>query len=108
MDAVGAVFRLVADDIDAARMPDTTKPQKNAGSIILESTMKMDSAADCVSSSAGRMERPIMPMATAQNIEMMTHTMAIRRDVLTSSSLRMPKKRTKQFVRHILIPKITN
>ena len=83
-----------ADDIEAARMPDTTKPQKNDGNMICESTMKMLSAADWVRSSAGRMARPIRPIITALNMEMMTHTMAMRRDVFTSSSLRMPMKRT--------------
>ena len=56
--------------------------------------MKIDSAADWVSSAVGMMERPIMPIMTAANIEMTTHTMAIRRLVFTSSSLRMPMKRT--------------
>ena len=34
-------------------MPLTTMPHKNAGSIMRESTMKMLSAVDCVSSSVG-------------------------------------------------------
>ena len=83
-----------ADDMDAARMPETTKPQKKAGSIIWASTMKMLSAADWVSSPPGRMARPIKPIMTAQKSDITTQTMAMIRLCLTSESERMPMKRT--------------
>lgn len=83
-----------AEDIEAARMPETTMPQRKDGSIMRESTMKMLSAADCVSSSVGMRKRPMMPMPMAQKMETTIQTMAMIRDCFTSCSLLMPMKRT--------------
>ena len=77
----------------AAKMPETTRPQKKLGSSIFDSTMNTDSAADWVRNSVGMTARPIRPMHTAEDRETTSQIMAMMRDFLISSEWRMDMKR---------------
>ena len=89
-----AILAANADDMAAAKMPETTRPHMKEGSIICASTMKIFSAAEFVRNSVGSTARPIRPIATAQNSEITTQTTAITRDFLISSEFLTDMKRT--------------
>ena len=80
--------------IEAAKMPETTTPHMKLGSRVCASTMKMVSASVEVSSSVGIIARPTKPMHTAQPSEITHQEVAMIRDLRTSSTLRMGRKRT--------------
>ena len=80
--------------MDAAKMPDTTMPHIKLGSNACETTMKMFSAADWVANWVGIMARPTRPMHTPQASETTHQVVAMMRDFLISSELRMDRKRT--------------
>ena len=77
----------------AARIPAMTKPARIAGSEPVASLIKTFSAADLVSSSVGRTCLPTMPMKTATASEIVTQTIAMRRERVSSFSLRIAMKR---------------
>ena len=85
------------EDIDAAKMPDTTKPHINDGKIMFESTIKMLSALAWVKNCVGMTARPIRPIETALNNEITTHTVAIRRDLRSSLECVALMKRIKTW-----------
>ena len=56
--------------------------------------MKMFSAAACVANCVGIMARPTRPMHTPHASEITHHVVAMMRDFLISSELRMDRNRT--------------
>ena len=80
--AEAAINRYESEElIVAARIPAMTTPARIAGSKDSESTIKTFSAELAVFSvaSTGKSARPMRPIDTAANSEMMTHTVAMRR-----------------------------
>ena len=80
--------------MDAAKMPDTTMPHMKLGSSACETTMKMFSAADCVTNCVGIIARPTKPMHTPHASDTTHHVVAMIRDFLISSELRIDRNRT--------------
>ena len=80
--------------MDAAKMPDTTIPHMKLGSSACETTMKIFSAADCVTNCVGIIARPTKPMHTPHASDTTHHVVAMIRDFLISSELRIDRNRT--------------
>ena len=78
----------------AARMPAITNPASTGGSRLVESRMNTFSASEAVVSAAGNSVRPTRPMNTATAREMSTHTVAMRREAVSSLSCRMAMNRS--------------
>ena len=57
-------------------MPDTTMPHMKLGSSACETTMKMFSAADCVTNCVGIIARPTKPMHTPHASDTTHHVVA--------------------------------
>ena len=77
----------------AARIPAITSPAIIGGNRLVESSMNIFSEAEEVSSAVGYSERPITPIKTETPREITTQTVAMRRERVSSFSLRIAIKR---------------